>query len=543
MRSLLPRTLFVTALLASAAPLLALDPPPEKERWTRVDLDQNITIFSNARDGVTRTAEENIEQMRRVIVKVTQLDIHSPIPTYIYVFRDEQSFAPYRDGILGENPYIVGGFVGRTATNYILIGDIKGGGVIDKTVYHELTHYLLRNTVAWLPSWLDEGLAEFYGSFTPVADSVRIGVPDHGHIDLLTEMGLMPLRDFFAFHPLGHGVNDLRTHQFYAQSWLFAHYLLIGKPARGAKLGDFLSRLDQNQTPEIAFPAAFGLPMTDVEHELSSYLRQTRLNLMQYSRRDLGTITIADPKPMSRAATLAALGELALQRKDEEEAQPLLEAALKLEPENAHALTALGLLHKDYGRNEESDKAFARATAAATPSEYRPHALAATVLAARLQRRARDGEVIAPADIAAARRLATVALERAPWNADVLATLGGTYTFAGEDPKPGLQWSRKALELMPSRIDVAADLVLLYARSSKPALAGLRHHRPARRHRALRHRGTGESRPRRLHGRHRGAAGREAGDRDPAARTGSQSHVESEAEERDRSEAGAVATD
>src|SRR5207248_3480357 len=52
----------------------------------------------------------------------------------------------------------------------------------------------------------------------------------------------------FVQHPLrDHGSGDLRVAQFYIQSWLLMHYLLIGNPERGAGLGAFLTALDQDR--------------------------------------------------------------------------------------------------------------------------------------------------------------------------------------------------------------------------------------------------------------------------------------------------------
>src|SRR5205823_10900229 len=49
--------------------------------------------------------------------------------------------------------------------------------------------------------------------------------------------------------------------------------------------------------------------------------------------------------------------------------------------------------------------------------------------------------------------------------------LGATYTFAGEDARKGIAASSRAIQLSPAMIDVAADLVLLYARSGRAQLA------------------------------------------------------------------------
>jgi len=88
-----------------------------------------------------------------------------------------------------------------------------------------------------------------------------------------------------------------------------------------------------------------------------------------------------------------------------------------------------------------------------------------------MQRRARDGEPVEHAEIERARALVEKALALAPDDVMANAILGASYTFAGEQASKGLAASRRAFELAPSMHDVAADLVLLYARAGIPALA------------------------------------------------------------------------
>jgi hypothetical protein len=44
-------------------------------------------------------------------------------------------------------------------------------------VYHEYVHSLLHVNFRWIPSWLDEGLAEFYGYTRFEGDKMYIGAP------------------------------------------------------------------------------------------------------------------------------------------------------------------------------------------------------------------------------------------------------------------------------------------------------------------------------------------------------------------------------
>ncbi len=452
------RILLVSLLFA--ARIQAVTMPGEGERWSRLD-SGNVVIFSNDRNGATRKVAENIEKMRLTIAHVTRLTVQSPMPTYVYLFQNDAGFGPYRDALVGPNHNVVGIYIVQPSANYMLLGG--GNGEIQRVVYHEIAHSFLHNTVAGLPLWLDEGLAEFYSTYQPFADSVRIGLPLREHLSFLSDHGMMPLRELFAFQPHTHGEGDLKTNQFYAESWLLAHYLLVGNPTRGAQLGDFLTRLDQSLPLDTAFAAAFHTSIEDFGRELNAYRNRSLLTFISYSRQEIGPVKIGDPKPVARTEILTALGELLELTPKPADARPFLQEAVKLDPNYARALALLGLLNGD-------EAMITRAVASDTP-DYRPFADIAGTRVSGLQSQARNGTVIAPALIAETRRLALLASKRAPDNPDVLSTLGATYTFPGEDAGLGIQWSAKSYALAPSRIDVAADLVLLYARAGKPDLA------------------------------------------------------------------------
>ena len=66
-------------------------------------------------------------------------------------------------------------------------------------------------------------------------DPVRLGMPEQGYVEELSGHGLMPLRELFAYQPDVVHHDEIRLMRFYAESWLFAHYLLIGQPARGRR--------------------------------------------------------------------------------------------------------------------------------------------------------------------------------------------------------------------------------------------------------------------------------------------------------------------
>ncbi|MGZ5458654.1 MAG: hypothetical protein ACXW4P_21795 [Thermoanaerobaculia bacterium] len=128
---------------------------------------------SQAHAATTEIARDLL-QMRDAVGRITQLKVRSPKPTRVFVFASERGFAPYREAILRrKEPNIRGIFLGAEAGNFIVMKRDNAED-IDRTVYHELTHYFVRNTVAGLPLWASEGIAEYYSTFRTAGDSVHV---------------------------------------------------------------------------------------------------------------------------------------------------------------------------------------------------------------------------------------------------------------------------------------------------------------------------------------------------------------------------------
>ena len=454
-------------LLFLAPALGAVELPPAGERWSRLAIGSNIVVYGNACDRAMSGVAENLIRLRDTVAQVQRITAQSPLPTYVYVFANEGSFAPYRDAALGKkNKDVVGAFFQDAGSNWIVM-QARSEFSFDRLIYHELTHYFIRNNVPVIRPWLDEGLAGFYETFAPMgrSDKVTIGKPPRQYLSVLREMGLAPLPELFATHTLDHSSGNSRTMQFYLQTWILMHYLLIGNPERGAGLGPFLAALDEGQPVEKAFAGAFHMTMEELNAEVSAYLRRDRFNMVQYSVPP-SSEKIGEPAPMSRDETLFVLGNLLVRIDPAAGAENFLAETLRLNPNHAAAAAVLAGLKRGDSARQLEEKAIA-----AAGNDPRPYVTLSLRAVSALQRRARDGEAIERKEIEAARKLAEKALALAPDDVVANGALGATYTFAGEEAKKGLAASRHALELAPSMHVAAADLVLLYTRAGLPALA------------------------------------------------------------------------
>lgn len=151
---------FVVAALVTAALPAAHALPKPKEEWIEIRT-ANFTLFSSAGEKDTQRLAADLERLRDALTQLSPgLALNSPYPTYIFVFRNADSFRPYQRLYKGKPLDSGGYFLSRELANFVAInGDQRGDG--RGIIYHEYLHYALRNNYASLPLWLNEGLAEY----------------------------------------------------------------------------------------------------------------------------------------------------------------------------------------------------------------------------------------------------------------------------------------------------------------------------------------------------------------------------------------------
>ena len=430
---------------------------------------EEFEIYSNASAAKTLDVATELLRMRDAVGQLTKFKVRTALPVKVYVFNGERSFAPYRDAVMQrKSPGITGIFVGDDDGNVILIQADSQGGV-DRIVYHELTHYFVKNTLRGLQLWFNEGLAEYYSTFGTSGTDVNLGRPVAEHVLWLREEPLIPLRELFATTEDSPTYNEgTRQGVFYAQSWALVHYLLRGSEERRAQLNTFLNLLNSGRPIDDAFSSAFAMTYEQLERELKTYVRKFAFPYTRFSLASLGERELAKPEPMSRDRVLAELGYL-LAHSDPgnaEDAERFLEEAIAVNDELPMAHGELGRLYEVRRRPEEAERAYERAVQLGS-SDARVYLLYGDAI---LDRLFRSGGYNAPkAQIQKARELLTKSTMLDPQSASAWSALGSTYVLEDGDPTAGIAALEKSLALAPGEDDAALHLVTLYARAGRRA--------------------------------------------------------------------------
>src|SRR2546428_1280130 len=302
----------VLALIVTAGSFVAsadASRPDPGERWIEVRT-AHFTLFSNASDNRTREIGGSLERFRAALARVVSgLEVNSPVPTWVYVFKNEPSFRPYKKRVGLGPANVTGAFAGHRDGNYVAL-DASPPTDPWSVVYHEYLHYFLNNNFEDIPLWFNEGMAECYSTFAADAEHAEIGRPIEGHLRLLRTGTWIPLSDLFGIDPDSKDYNEGdRQGMFYAESWALAHYLAWGRTEGKARGVEFLAQFPPRTGLRDALRPLLGPDWGDLQTKLVAYVKRNKLT---YSILDLKDLTIdppSDPAVMTRAQTLSRLGD------------------------------------------------------------------------------------------------------------------------------------------------------------------------------------------------------------------------------------------
>src|SRR5215210_2755959 len=445
----------VAALVSMAtAPAQAL---PKKEDWIELRT-ANFTLFSNAGEKTVRRVGADLERLRDALQQITPgLALNSPSPTYIFVFKNADAFRPYQRTYAGKPLDSSGYFLARTFANYVAVNADQHGNE-RAIIYHEYLHYVLRNNYASLPLWLHEGLAEYYSTFEVGKDEARIGLPVVDHVTWLRRNPLIPLSTLFTADEHSEDYNEAsRRGGFYAESWALVHYLISGNPERRLQATESLRLAQAGTPPDQIFRQAFGTDPAALERELAKYVQSYIFKVTRVPLRAEADLAMT-ARPLAWADALYRLGDLLANIGTEQAAAAAehFRAALDERPDHGPALAGLGYLEELADRPQAARPWYEKAAKSA-PDDFFVQYLYARNLV----------EDPGPESLRQARAALSKAVQLRPDFGEAWARLGYTYQVEEELTPDAIRAMETAYRLLPSRMDVAHNLAIAYARTGQ----------------------------------------------------------------------------
>ena len=351
-------------LAALAALGVLLSASSLADTWGRVDTP-NFIVYGETGAKRLREVSAQFERFREALGRVIPgARVTAAVPTIVVVFGSQKSFEPYRPRYNGKPIKVAGCFFSTEDVNIVALVD-SDRDEATRTIFHEYVHLVVSNYERRTPTWLGEGLAEYYSSFVIDGGGRRaqVGNPIRAHIDTLRERRLLPLDELLAVNHDSALYNELENRRgvFYAQSWALVH--LIGSQPDGfTRLSKYADLAATGLPPMAAWRQIFS--EENVLEWLSRYVdRPDLLKGVQFNFETPLPPVRGEVANVAEAEVQATLGDLLRQVAPAEETRAHLNRAGALQPPSPRTRALLGLVELREGRTDLAQKLLLEAAA------------------------------------------------------------------------------------------------------------------------------------------------------------------------------------
>ena len=352
-------------LLAGCVFLPALEARPAQaaEKWVEIR-SPHFVVTTDAGEKRGREVALRFEQMRAIFGQIMLKDkVNIPVPLSIIAFRNNKELKQHGPVYNGKAVEVAGFFQQAGDRDYILLD--TSGEDNWPTVFHEYAHLLLNGNFPPSDAWFDEGFAEYFSTINIIGDSVQIGKPPMGSMELLSTSGWIPMADLLRVQHDSKIYNVGSGRQlFYAESWVLVHYLYdMNKLHEAGIYFDLV--IDKHAPVETALQQSFGMTPKQLQHAVDDYYRSPKSVYRIYKLPlNLDKMSTYAATPITVLEAQAILGDYDLHSGDrQEQGVALLQQVLQKDTNNAIAERGLGyacLYKKQY---EQAEQHFSHAAA------------------------------------------------------------------------------------------------------------------------------------------------------------------------------------
>lgn len=272
----------VMGALMAASPAMATPVKVESE---------NITFYGDVDPQLAKKTVRDWEIYRRMVFALSGIDRpqadREKLTVYgFYDTSDLQDFIGARGGIAGVYTNGPEGPIFLTSVN----NKYTENGFSEQVGLHEYTHHVMHALVTdGFPRWYDEGFANYLSTMEISDNVIRVGVPSAAHLrsiergfaEWISPQTVLGAIDRYPSMSLRERKKGGIT-SFYAQSWLYVHYLRSTPKYKGT-LGKYVRLLDTpGVKPLEAFEQAHGVSVDDFHDEAVTYYRENKFPIDQY---------------------------------------------------------------------------------------------------------------------------------------------------------------------------------------------------------------------------------------------------------------------
>lgn len=448
--------------------------PQTRDTWRSVRTN-NLFVIGNVDAEKLRQVAVWLEFFHGAFGRlVSRSVIDSSLPTTVILFRDEASFQPFKPLYQGRPANVAGYFQPGDDVNYIAISLDPSDGNPFSTAFHEYVHGHVNENIPGAPLWLNEGLAEFYGSLQFSSGEAVLGTPLMHYIRYLRQQELLPLTSLFSISTSsGHYNESEKTGVFYGQSWALVHYLMLGDRGGQDQFKRFLQYITRGDSSAKAIEDTYGVTLPVLEQELRAYIRRGEFPTQRIASMDnpqaYAAYTAMQRSSLSEGEANHYLGDLLLHIGRSSDAERYFKHAVALDPNFAPANAALGHLYVHQRRYAEAKKYLEKAVS--SPQDYLTHYLYAYVLSREGVSSTGRIKEYSPANSALMREHLLRAIKLKPNYAPAYYYIALVNLVTGERLDEALEMAQRAKQLEPSQTANSLLIAQIYLRRSDNAAA------------------------------------------------------------------------
>jgi Flp pilus assembly protein TadD len=333
--------------LALAAVCLSAAPEPS---WI-VARNNHFAIYSQAGEEAARSALNWFEQLRVFFERQMKVNPDGRPPLRVIGFRSAQEYRTY-----SSRPAADAYYLGSDSRDYIVMPSLDAGQF--NVAAHEYAHFSMHAGGMRLPSWLSEGLAEFYSTVHITPKGCSIGGELVGHSEALRRRW-MPLNELFSTTSAAALENDKKdAGAFYAESWILTHMLALSSEY-SRQFQAFVTAIGSGASSARAFAAVYGKSLDALERDARAWVSR------RFSTIPLpgvgGETAEAEVSVLTPAASRLMLADVLFAGGQLDRAEALFRDLAREAPEMAEAHAGLGAIALSRGDRDGASKEWKRA--------------------------------------------------------------------------------------------------------------------------------------------------------------------------------------
>lgn len=374
-----------TSLLFCFLCLIAAGQASAKTDWYQAS-NASFIVYSNASQRQVSEVLVELDDARAILnTLMPDLVTHDSQPLRVVVCRGGGTMRRFSMLYEGK-PRDVAGFFTRDSEGALMAIRTDFDDTFGKhVIFHEYVHHLTRNHTKHLPLWLTEGIAELFATTRRLSeDRVVAGEFLKYNLARLDYQGLMPFETLFSITTASPEYNSDKhgAGLFYAQSWIFLHYLVFGKNDIAESVSsEFLTAVFNGRSIDERFLIeTLGMNYDELGKKILGYARGGRFSKSVFKLEEQASSRDIEFQSMSEAEFNLLQGKVLLSTRGADHALPLIQQALSEMPNNALAHAYLGYCSLAQGDKEPALSALQKSTSLVGHTPYTKLNYAETIL-------------------------------------------------------------------------------------------------------------------------------------------------------------------